>query len=239
MKILIVAATAFEIRPMTERLTLTGHPSEFLTSYMYQNMQVDVLIPGVGIMLTAWHLGMLLPGATYDFAINAGIAGAFERSLPLGKVVNITEESLTEFGAQDGENFLSIFDLGLMDPDQFPYQNGRLINPLAVDSKTLKALPRVSGSTVDTIHERRTLSQRSGTMAGNRYDVESMEGAAFLHGCLFMKLPCAQIRSISNYVEERDKSRWNVKLALENLNKTLMLTLQDLAAHEGNKTKIH
>lgn len=232
MKILIVAATAFEIRPITEKLILVGKPSEFLSSYLYQKMQVDVLIPGVGIMLTAWHLGMLLPGATYDFAINAGIAGAYERSLKVGKVVNVTEECITEFGAEDGENFLSVFDLGLMDPDQFPYQNGRLINPATLKSKTMKALPRVSGSTVNTIHERRSSSHRTAILAGNHYDVESMEGAAFIHGCLFMKLPCAQIRSISNYVEERDKSRWNIKLALENLNKTLLLILQDLAAQE-------
>lgn len=229
MKILIVAATAFEVRPLTEKLVRVGQSSEFLTSYQYHNMQVDVLIPGVGIMLTTWHLGRLLTGTSYDLALNAGIAGAYEHELKLGKVVNIIEDCIMEFGAEDGENFLSVFDLGLMDPDQFPYKNGRLINPTQVKSKTIADLPRVIGNTVNTIHERRIPTWQSSTASNGGFAVESMEGAAFLFACLFMELPCLQIRSISNYVEDRDKSRWNIKLALENLNKTLLQTLQELS----------
>jgi futalosine hydrolase len=56
-----------------------------------------------------------------------------------------------------------------------------------------------------------------------------MEGAAFLFACLSEKIPCAQIRSISNYIEKRDKSRWNVKLALDNLNKSLMEIIREIS----------
>jgi futalosine hydrolase len=52
-------------------------------------------------------------------------------------------------------------------------------------------------------------------------DVESMEGAAFLFACLSEHIPCLQIRSVSNRVEERDKSRWRLELALKNLNTVL------------------
>jgi futalosine hydrolase len=45
-----------------------------------------------------------------------------------------------------------------------------------------------------------------------------MEGAAFLHICNEEKIRCAQIRSISNYVEERNYQKWNFDLSIKNLN---------------------
>jgi len=223
MRILIVAATTFEIRPLADRLPLISHESEFLTTHLHNNSTVDILIPGVGMMLTAWHMGKHLSGKHYDLALNAGIAGAFDPAMKIGTVVNVTQECISELGAEDGEQFLSVFELGLMDPDQPPYQNGRLINTTTPKNRVLANLPRVTGSTVNTIHEKR-LDQQTGK---GKVDVETMEGAAFLYGCLAEKITCAQIRSISNYVEERDKSRWNVKLALDNLNKTLLEIIRE------------
>ena len=52
-----------------------------------------------------------------------------------------------------------------------------------------------------------------------------MEGAAFFAGCnkadQFM-----QIRAVSNYVEKRDKSKWNMPLAIKNLNDYLIEFIQ-------------
>ncbi|HSN50370.1 MAG TPA: hypothetical protein VLR52_03985, partial [Bacteroidales bacterium] len=59
-------------------------------------------------------------------------------------------------------------------------------------------------------------------------DIESMEGAAFFYACFMENVRCMQIRSISNRVEERDKSRWNLDLAFKNLNKTLLNLLNEL-----------
>ncbi len=225
MRILVVAATSFEIRPFASRLPLISHESDILSTHLHNNATVDILVTGVGMMLTAWHLGKLLAGKKYDVALNAGIAGAFSQEIKIGTVVNVTEDCISELGAEDGKDFLTIFDLGLMDSDQPPYQSGRLINSSLVKSETLKALPIVGGSTVNTIHEKRT----GGQADGRNIDIESMEGAAFLFACLSEKIPCAQIRSISNYIEERDKSRWNVKLALDNLNKSLLEIIREIS----------
>jgi futalosine hydrolase len=59
-------------------------------------------------------------------------------------------------------------------------------------------------------------------------DIESMEGAAFLYACLAAGIPNTQIRAISNFVEERDKARWDVKLALMNLNSVLHQVVTEL-----------
>ena len=47
--------------------------------------------------------------------------------------------------------------------------------------------------------------------------IESMEGAAFFFVCRQFNLPCLQLRSVSNNVGERDKSKWKMQDALQNL----------------------
>jgi futalosine hydrolase len=55
--------------------------------------------------------------------------------------------------------------------------------------------------------------------------VESMEGAALHYVCLQEKIPFLQLRSISNYIGERDKKKWKIKDAILNLNLNLNLQL--------------
>jgi futalosine hydrolase len=58
--------------------------------------------------------------------------------------------------------------------------------------------------------------------------VESMEGAAFHYVCLHQKINFLQLRSISNYVGERDKSKWELKKSIENLNSELIKIIEKL-----------
>jgi len=228
MSILLVAATEFEIRPLLGQMAFQRKDQDRLHHYRFRSTAVDLLIPGVGMMQTAFHMGKLLGKSRYSLALNAGIAGTFNPSLKIGSVVNVTEECLPEMGAEDGAAFLSMFELGLIDPDDFPYRSGKLINFRMPSSPALNLLPKVIGNTVNRVHG--TLESIEKEKALFPADIESMEGAAFLYSCLSESIPCAQIRSISNYVEERDKSRWNVSLALKNLNKVLFDLIQELVS---------
>jgi len=55
--------------------------------------------------------------------------------------------------------------------------------------------------------------------------VESMEGAALHYVCLMEQIPFLQLRSISNYIGERNKKNWNMKESIINLNKELISLL--------------
>jgi futalosine hydrolase len=231
MRILLVAATPFEIRPFLDKLHLAGRTGEQLSSYRYKDISIDVLIPGVGMVPTAFHLGRQLSAVQYDLAINAGIAGTFDRSMPLGTVVNVVEDCIPELGAEDGDNFLTVFDLGLTDPDAVPYQGGRLINDTAraealMAPGRISKLPRVKGITSNTV--RGSIQSIDRIRHLSTADLESMEGAAFLYGCLSENVPCLQVRAISNRVEERDRSGWKLDLALKNLNRLLFDILVDI-----------
>ncbi|MBU4319798.1 MAG: hypothetical protein KJ739_01735, partial [Nitrospinae bacterium] len=54
---------------------------------------------------------------------------------------------------------------------------------------------------------------------------ENMEGAAVAHVCAMYGIPMLEIRGISNIVEDRDRSKWDVKTAAENCQKTVLTFL--------------
>ena len=57
----------------------------------------------------------------------------------------------------------------------------------------------------------------------NAFDpvTESMEGASLHYVCLMEDIPFVQIRSVSNYIGERNKQKWNMMDSIINLNKAL------------------
>lgn len=225
MKILIVAATRLEIRPLADKFALVHREDENFAHYQYRNDKVDILITGIGMAPMSYYLGKQLHVTKYDIVLNAGICGSYSGSLPVGTVVNVTEESFCELGAENNEEFITVFDLGLMDPEEPPYMSGKLHNNTTLHGDTLRKLRRVRGTTASTIHG------NSATIGKIREiydpDVESMEGAAFFYACLVSKIPFHQVRSISNFVEERDKSKWDIPLAVANLNAAIFEIIKE------------
>ena len=52
-------------------------------------------------------------------------------------------------------------------------------------------------------------------------DIETMEGATFFYICSRENIPFLALRAISNRVEPRNKEKWNIQLALDNLSEKL------------------
>lgn len=233
MRILIVAATQAEIRPLLLKMTGTGSEGEFLHHFQYGQHNIDALITGVGMAHTAYHLGDVLARNSYDLALNAGIAGSYSPDTTIGKVYRVDAEIFGLLGVEDEENYLSLFDLGLLDPDSFPYEGGWLINHSTINSQVLRKLPAARGVTVNMIYTHldtiKVLNQIY------KADLESMEGASFFYACLMAGVPFTQIRSVSNYVAERDKANWNIPLAIKNLDKTLDRLLNELGSIPSRK----
>jgi futalosine hydrolase len=225
MKILIVAATRFEIRPLADKFAYVQKEDDNLAHYQYRNDKIDILITGMGMTPTAYHLGRQLPASNYDVVINAGICGSYSESHPVGKVVNVVEETFCELGAENNDHFISLFELGLMEPDDPPFRSGKLLNNSTPKGPVLRKLDRVKGITANTIHGNPETIRKLREQFNP--DVESMEGAAFFYACLMSGVPFHQVRSISNFVEERDKSKWDIPLALANLNNTLFDILKE------------
>ncbi len=217
MKTLIVSATHLELKPLLDKAEKINRIDDKLSSYHLDGNEFDLLCTGVGMVATSFHMGRVLSSHKYDRVINAGIAGSFEKNIPLGTVVEIVEDQFPEMGAEDGEHFLSLLDLELIEADDFPYQSGVLSNEQEIWDLTY---PKVKSITVNTAHG--SEERIAKTEQRLRPQVESMEGAAFFYACKTAKIPCVQIRAISNYVERRDKASWDIPRAIQRLNTEIL-----------------
>ena len=225
MKILIVSATVAEIRPLLQRLTFIGSEGESLQHFEFLKHSIDLLVTGVGMTHTAYHLGRQLNRQAYDLVMNVGIAGAYSNKIRIGSVYQVSAEVFGLLGVEDEENYLSLFDLGLQDPDAFPYEGRWLLNKKPPVSSVLRELPSARGVTVNLIYTHSDTIEILKQMY--KAELESMEGAAFFYACLAEGVPFIEIRSVSNYIEDRDVSKWNIPLAVHNLNRFLLGLLEE------------
>lgn len=217
MNLLIVSATPFEIAPFRQYLGANfwaHHDAHF----QKEELSVKTLVTGVGMTQTAFAMGQILAQHSFDLVVNVGVAGAFDRQLKLGDVVNVSSEIFGDLGVEEADGrFTDMHELGLIEPDQPPFRKGKLINP---NVKGFDFLPQCKGLTVNKVHG----AEASIEAVRKKYDVdvESMEGAAFFLACLSANVNFLELRSISNYVESRNREAWNLSLAIENLNKVLI-----------------
>ncbi|MDG1426942.1 MAG: futalosine hydrolase [Flavobacteriales bacterium] len=182
MKVLIVVATNFEIT--SDKLKI--HP---------------VLVTGIGMVNTSINLTRELSKNSYDLVINMGIAGSFKDFINIGDVVEITEDSFSEIGFENNNQFNKF--------SEFDIKTSFTVNPKST-------LTRVKSITVNTVHG--NAQSISEIVERENTDIESMEGAAVFNVCEDFNTNCIQIRSISNKVEARNKDNWDIKTAISNLN---------------------
>jgi len=216
-KVLIVAATIFEVEPLCRKfnIDLTEQTGLFQSK---SDSTVSILITGVGMVNTAFYMGKHNL-ANYDYIINVGIAGAFDREIEIGEVVNVTSDTISELGAEDGNGFIKYVGLGLKGTNVFH-------NDKFPENGLVPQLKKVSAITVNTVHGNETSIKK--VMELYKPEIESMEGAAFLMACSNAGAKCSQIRAVSNYVEKRDKSKWDIPLAIKNLNDVVLKIIQSL-----------
>jgi futalosine hydrolase len=215
--VLIVSATTFEVQPLLEKYAMIATGDGLIETYINEKDKLSVLITGVGMVNTAFAMGRYLNNI-HRVVINVGICGAFTKSIKIGEVVHICSDELIEMGAEDGDDFILFDDLNLSSTNKFK-------NNWHIQSKTIDDLQKVKGVTVNKVHGNELSIEKAKKLFDP--DIESMEGAAFFAGCKRLD-NYTQIRAISNYVEKRDKSKWNISLAIENLNITLQKTLQEI-----------
>lgn len=210
MKIIVTAATPFEIQPSINA---------------FSNGNVQFQVTGIGMLATAVSLTKLVLQEKPDIVIQAGIAGAFNANLPLGKVVVINTETIGDLGVEENNAWKDVFDLRLVDANSVPFTNKQIPNPYLAQLNTL-ALEEVPAITVNEIstNEQRILQLQT----KYKPSIESMEGAALHYVCSSFQVPFIQLRSISNYIGERDKTKWQMQQAITNLNDTLIEILHQL-----------
>ncbi len=200
MRGLLIAATELEILPVKE--TVREHENW------------DMLITGVGGVQATYRIMQHLSKNRPDLMLQVGIAGSLDVKLPISSVVTVEMDCFGDLGVVENEKRKSVFDLGLSPSNQTPFQDGWLINPSRdlINRAGLETVKAVSVNEITTNpNDIRHFREALGA------SVESQEGAAFHYVALLEHIPFLQIRSISNAVGERDKKKWEIEKAVQNL----------------------
>ena len=121
--------------------------------------------------------------------------------------------------------------MGLQAPKEHPFVWGELVPENTILTAQTTHLQKVRGITVNKAHGK--LASILNTQNLYNPQIESMEGAAFLFCCMKENIPCVQIRSISNWVGERDKNKWKIKEAVSNLNIELKKMIAGFTSESG------
>ncbi|MDO3644617.1 futalosine hydrolase [Mucilaginibacter sp. L3T2-6] len=221
MRILVVVATKEEVAPLISEFGISvlepgegGNVNDSAPPFdcKLQTANCQLLVTGVGMVATAFALGRHLSSNKYDLVVNFGIAGSFDREIALGEIVEITEDTFAELGAEDDTNFLPITGMGF---GEATFNPSTKLADLYNLFNTFN-LKQTTAITVNTVHGNETSIQKITERLHPQ--VESMEGAAFFYACKQINVPCLQIRAVSNYVEKRNRDNWNIGLAIKNLN---------------------
>ena len=211
-KILIVVATKIEIEQFKNKCEFINEKSEYINTYNCFGEIVDVLVTGIGPVATSYNLTKALSIRKYELCINVGICGSFKPEIKIGQTVNVISDEFADIGIVDKGYFFTLFDMGFIDKNKFPYTNTILTNKHNLTSgKIINAKAITVNSTSGNKEQ---IAER---IKKFNPDVESMEGAAVFYICFSESIKCLQFRTISNYIEERNLKNWDIKLAVTNL----------------------
>jgi futalosine hydrolase len=223
--ILIVAATKAE----AEVVDLMNYNQVRKGGIFNGGGKFSMLVTGVGSFSTSWEmLKWISRNEKPRLALNIGIAGSYNREISIGDVVMPVTDCFADAGIEEGSRFLTLFEAGLAASDEFPFTNGvinadpRYIKLLSGITRPVKAITVNSATGSNVTRDRLKKKYKP--------DIETMEGATFFYICSKEGIPFIALRSVSNMVESRNKSRWDIRLALTNLANKLdevVLTLGD------------
>ena len=218
MRVIITAATNGEWMPSFQKI----NPAYAGTN---KRFSVGFHESGIGLLASSVSLMKMFVQETPSLIIQVGIAGCFDKKLPLGKVFAVKDDFAGDIGVMENKVWKDLFDLKLDKPNDTPYEKKSLPNPWLSQYNLLK-LPTKKGVTVNTIStDKNKIDLYSGRYKAT---LESMEGAALHYMGRDLNIPFIQIRAVSNYVGERNKAKWNMQEAIYNLNETLLQYLDAL-----------
>jgi len=218
MRVIITAATNGEWMPSFQKI----NPAYAGTN---KRFSVGFHESGIGLLASSVSLMKMFVQETPSLIIQVGIAGCFDKKVPLGKVFAVKDDFAGDIGVMENKVWKDLYDLKLDKPNDAPYEKKSLPNPWLSQYNLLK-LPTKKGVTVNTIStDKNKIDLYSGRYKAT---LESMEGAALHYMGRDLNIPFIQIRAISNYVGERNKAKWNMQEAIYNLNETLLQYLDAL-----------
>lgn len=187
--------------------------------------KVAYIVSGMGKTNAAHAATLLLERFSPRLIILFGIGGAYPFSgLRVGDIAIAEKEVYGDEGVQTKEGFqdTGLIGIPLLQKgrkiffNEFPLDR-RLVRKALKSFYPLPLAPQVKSGTFVTVSSC-TGTRKRALELRKRYGAvcENMEGAAVAHLCALYGIPLLELRGISNMVDNRDRSDWNIRLAAEN-----------------------
>jgi len=224
--------TLFSSMLTPARETLPGHPAFY--DGIIAGEQIVFGISGIGKTNAAHAATVLIEKFSPSFIINFGIGGGYPSSgLKVGDIAVAEKEIYGDEGVllKDGLHSLEVMGIPLLATRGRQYFN-KFPADKRLSRKALKASGKVAcckSGVFLTVSACTGTGKKAGELARKFGPLcENMEGAAIAHICRIYEIPFVEIRGISNMVEDRDKRKWDIKLAAENCQKAVLQFLEAL-----------
>ena len=185
------------------------------------------VVLGIGLLEFATNLSILLSRFSaegpFTHMVLAGICGAYPgRGLNIGDVVRVDSERVGDFGVVERDGSFTPWHKVCATSANGSENAQNPASALVYESFSLRGVPArlaglrsVSGLSVNCCTG--TAAMAAERVQNFDVDVESMEGAACFSICSAFGMPCYEIRAVSNFATDRDKSTWRIKDALDRL----------------------
>lgn len=239
--IIVIAATPLEIAPLVEEFHAQPHPASLPWEiFVADEASIKILFVISGIGTSNASAATVLAAQLFapDLIISTGCGGAYPGSgLGIGDIALATSEVFADEGVETPEGWQSLEQIGI----PLLERNGRrFFNEIPLSAQANTAALEVAGQLGNTaIAAGRflTVATCSGTTARgteltDRFGgiCENMEGAAVALMAARYGIECLELRGISNHVEDRDRTRWNINLAVANSQRLLEQFIRNQAA---------
>ena len=186
------------------------------------------VVLGVGLLEFATNLAVLLSRFSaegpFTHVVLAGICGAYPgRGLNIGDVVRIDSERVGDLGVVERDGSFTPWHKVCNSAESAPKSVAQVYesSPFRGVPAWLAGLKPAAGLTVNCCTG--TSAMAAERVQNFNADVESMEGAACFSVCRAFGMPCLEIRAVSNFASDRDKSSWRIQDALESLRKVIQM----------------
>jgi len=247
--IIVTASTRMELSRLIEGTSAVpisgvGHLQAYRASIGAGELLIAVT--GIGKVNAACAAAVLFERFRPRLVINTGCGGAFPGcGLSVGDLAVAASETFADEGVQTPEGWRGLELIGI---PLFQGRGERIFNDIRLS-------PEIAAAALGCALEHGftavlgpflTVSTCSGTDRQaaellRRFPgiCENMEGGALAQVALIYQVPLLEVRGISNMVEDRDLVRWDLKQAVTEVQRFLLLYLEGLSPEEKDLNGIY
>ena len=234
-RVVVAASTTMELSELIRGASARPVPGERLPLFRAELAGRELLIAqtGIGKVNAAFAATLLCERHTPDLVVNTGCGGAFAGSgLDIGDLAVADSECYADEGVQTPAGWRDLETIGI---PLYEGRGERVFNRIPLPAAPARLALAAAAGFRALLGPFLTVSTCSGTGARGEELLcrfpgicENMEGAAVAQTALIYGIPCLEVRGISNFVEDRDLSRWDLKRAVGQAQRFLLGFLEEL-----------